>query len=135
MYYLSVYENLSKNSFFMLSESISRLAGAKVRLFSEPPKLFEEKIQFSNTFFIVLDFSQSSVNNTPFIICTRARDAHHAPFPRDFLIKVALFLHFFVETLAGMKKSPYLCTRKRERDTPVFRGCSLRSLCSGSSAL
>jgi hypothetical protein len=57
---------------YVLPESVSRLAGAKVRLFSEPPKLFEEKFQFSNTFFIVLDFSQSSANNTPSITYTRA---------------------------------------------------------------
>ena len=39
-----------------------------------------------------------------------------------------LFSKFFAETLAGMKKSSYLCSRKRGSDTPVFRGSRLRSL-------
>ena len=36
--------------------------------------------------------------------------------------KMCFFLHFFVETLAGMEKLAYLCTRKRERDTPERQG-------------
>ena len=43
--------------------------------------------------------------------------------------------HFFCETLAEMEKSSYLCTRKRGKDTPVFRGYDLRSLRAGMNPL
>ena len=63
LYYLSVYGNLSKNSFLLPSFP---KAGAKVRLFLEPTKLFEEKILFFSVRFTLLDFGQSIRNLTPY---------------------------------------------------------------------
>ena len=47
LYYLSVYGNLSKNSFFYaFREGFSRLAGAKVRLIFHPTKYFGNIFSF-----------------------------------------------------------------------------------------
>ena len=52
---VSVYVNLSKNSLFAL---LVRKAGAKVQLFSEPAKLFEEKFGVIYTIISLFDICQ-----------------------------------------------------------------------------
>ena len=54
-------------------ESVSRLAGAKVRLFFEPPKLFELFFRYSCRFFTCLDYHQILYIITHFIIYTCAK--------------------------------------------------------------
>jgi len=55
----------------VLRESVSRLAGAKVRLFFEPPKLFEFFLRYSCRFFSCLDYHQIIDIITPSNIYTR----------------------------------------------------------------
>ena len=97
----SVYVNLSKNSFFSASRAVfetlsltsaaldiaqvftwlcarlhavSRLAGAKVLLFSEPPKLFGDFFQFLCDFPAALDKCQVPKECTPYYILYRGED-------------------------------------------------------------
>jgi hypothetical protein len=55
----------------VLRESVSRLAGAKVRLFFEPPKLFELFLRYSCGFFSCLDYHQIQYIISPFNIYAR----------------------------------------------------------------
>ena len=51
-----------------LARLVARLAGAKVRLFPEPPKLLQEKIEFFAYFLYALDLSQPRDMHTPYYI-------------------------------------------------------------------
>ena len=59
----SVYVNLSKNSFF--TPDFSK-AGAKVRLFSEPPKLFQENFHLLCKKLSALDQYQAQKTDIPY---------------------------------------------------------------------
>ena len=59
----SVYVNLSKNSF--LTPDFSK-AGAKVRLFSEPPKLFQENFHLLCKKLSALDQYQAQKTDIPY---------------------------------------------------------------------
>ena len=64
----SVYVNLSKNSLFHRPQGgCFPKADAKVRLFSELPKLFQEKFRCRTQFFVALDVSQSDKRLTPYL--------------------------------------------------------------------
>ena len=59
LYYLSVYENLSKNSIpNRLARGFPRLADAKVHTFYKTTKLFRRKITFLAYFFKAIDKNQ-----------------------------------------------------------------------------
>jgi hypothetical protein len=56
---VSVYVSLSKIALLSRLSGVSLKADAKVRLFSEPPKLFEKKFQFSCKKVTALDICQT----------------------------------------------------------------------------
>ena len=58
--------------------AVSRLAGAKVLLFSEPPKLFGDFFQFLCDFPAALDKCQVLKEHTPYYILYRERILLHA---------------------------------------------------------
>ena len=74
----SVYVNLSKNSFF--TPDFSK-AGAKVRLFSEPPKLFRRTFIILKKISFTLDKNQARKTATPYYIIRTHKRQFSCPLP------------------------------------------------------
>ena len=72
----SVYVNLSKNSFFSAIAHFCAKAGAKVLLFSEPPKLFGKNFQFSGKKVARLDKHQGRIPHIHYYNNARERKIH-----------------------------------------------------------
>jgi len=71
-YYFSVYLNLSKNSFFCARRAVTLKADAKVRLFSEPPNFWTEKIIFHAKKLQEVDLGQGCNGPIPYYNNIRA---------------------------------------------------------------
>jgi len=60
LYYFCLCKSFKELLLQCLAGSVSRLAGAKVRLFSEPTKLFREKIHLLSKIHLALDQNQDT---------------------------------------------------------------------------
>ena len=68
MYYFCLCKSFKELFLSCLTGVLSCLAGAKVRLFSEPPKLFHTFFMFSCDFYATLDLRQDTKGATPYYI-------------------------------------------------------------------
>ena len=68
LYYFCLCKSFKELFPILLVRRCSWFAGAKVRLFSEPPKLFQEKITFFMHFLCALDLCQYAKRPSPYYI-------------------------------------------------------------------
>jgi hypothetical protein len=110
----SVYVNLSKNSFF--TPDFSK-AGAKVRLFSEPPKLFRRNFIILKKISFTLDKNQARKTATPYYITRTHKRQFSCPLPSPCLSPTfALPLPFLCPSFAlatKIQRPPKLISDKK----------------------